>query len=106
MTEEIVDVLPEAGQDVVFSRVSDGAVLLSTGAEVYYGLNETGARIWEHLEGCDTLEELCRALQEDYPDADPEVLRSDVEEILADLDDRGLLRPAGGEAALDATGGG
>ena len=41
--------LPVAGRQVVYKAVADGAVLLHTETEVYYGLNRVGARVWELL---------------------------------------------------------
>lgn len=98
MADETQERLPEITDDVVYSRVSEGGVLLSTETEVYYGLNETGARIWESLASCETMDGLCRRLESEYPEVDPATLRRDVEELLEDLTDHGLLvrRPNGG----------
>lgn len=92
MTDGSERPLPEVVGDVVYNRVSDGAVLLSTDAEVYFGLNETGARIWEHLRECDTVAGLCRALEGEYPEVEPDTIRADVEELLEELAEHGLLR--------------
>lgn len=91
MLSETERLLPEARDDVVFSRVAEGGVLLSTDSEVYFGLNETGTLIWELLQACDTMEGLCRELEEEYPDVDPATLRRDAEELLDDLDEHGLV---------------
>lgn len=92
--------LPWINPDVVFSPVSDGAVLLSTDREVYYGLNEVAATVWTGLEQAESLEGLCGRVSEAYPDADPETIREDVVELLADLERHGLVRfPASRELA-------
>lgn len=96
MTDEIEGGLPEPVDDVVYNRVSDGAVLLSTDGEIYYGLNETGALVWERLGDCDTLDALCRELEGEYPDVGRDELRRDVGELLEELVDHGLLRREGG----------
>ncbi|HKK08593.1 MAG TPA: PqqD family protein [Gemmatimonadota bacterium] len=84
--------LPDVDEDVVFNALPDGAVLLSTREEVYFGLNRTGARIWELLAETSTLDELCARLGEDFPDAPEEGLREDVVELLDRLASEGLIR--------------
>lgn len=82
---------PCRAESVVYNRVSEGAVLLSTEEEVYYGLNETGARAWETLDEAETVGDLVRVLEERYPEVDSEVLRADLEELLDDLRRHGLV---------------
>jgi hypothetical protein len=84
--------LPVAKPDVVYRALPDGAVLFSIQDEVYYGLNTVGAFLWEALPPINsTVEDLCAHLQARYSDVDPAVLRSDVEEILAELKEFGLV---------------
>jgi hypothetical protein len=88
--------LPAARPDVVGSRVTGGAILLSTGQEVYYGLNDVGALVWDLLPRMaafsDLLDEVCRA----YPEVEPDLVRADVLELLDELESMGLVRtPAG-----------
>lgn len=88
--------LPSPSQEVIFKSVSDGAVLFHTGQEVYFGLNAVGAKIWELLPPrCRTWEELISELRTAYPEVDEATLRQDVEELLKELEDNGLLTPAG-----------
>lgn len=100
--------LPRPADGVVYSRVSEGGVLLATEEEVYYGLNEAGARAWEGLREAGTVGELCSRLRDAYPDVDPATLRADVEELLEDLVRQGLLvepsDPARGSGAPDVAG--
>jgi len=87
--------LPVASRQVVYKAVADGAVLLHTQTEVYYGLNRVGARVWELLPPVSsTLDELCEALQRSYPDATLEELRQDVTELFDELISYGLLEVA------------
>jgi hypothetical protein len=88
--------LPRPDPAVVCCEVEDGAVLLSTADEVYYGLNRVGLRIWQLLPPVHRqLDELCDAVARDYPDADRDELRADVEALLSDLLAAKLLvRPA------------
>ena len=92
--------LPEPNPDVIFQFVADGAVLLDTRTEVYFGLNSVGARIWGLLPPvCATLEEACAVLCEDYPEVDEATVRDDVEELLDELGAHGLVMAAGTEGS-------
>lgn len=84
--------LPRPDPDVVYCDVEDGAVLLSTTGEVYYGLNRVGARIWTMLAPAhSSVEELCATLSREYPEVDPAVLRADLMDLLDDLAANGLV---------------
>lgn len=87
--------LPEVDPDVVYSSLPDGAVLLSTREEVYFGLNRTGARIWELLQEAATVDELCSELRGDFPDAPNGQLRRDVLDLLGELEELGLVASRG-----------
>lgn len=88
--------LPRPNPDVIFQAVADGAVLLDTRTEVYFGLNSVGARIWGLLPpACATLEEVCALLCGDYPEVDEPTLRTDVKELLDELATHGLVRFSG-----------
>lgn len=93
--------LPRTGSGVVFSRVDEGGVLLSTEDEVYYGLNEVGAEIWQGLDREETLEGLCSRLEERYPEVSSEELRADVLELLDELSELGLLAETGSRTNRD-----
>jgi len=84
--------LPRPHPAVVYRSVTDGAVLLQMEDEVYFGLNPVGAAIWELLPpACSQLDDLCAHLLQKYPDIDPEVLRQDVVELLAQLQESQLV---------------
>lgn len=85
--------LPRAREDVVHQVVPEGAVLLSTRDEVYFGLNEVGAEVWQLVVAGGTLEHLCERLAARYPEVEGVVLRADVEELLADLAAARLVDP-------------
>lgn len=84
--------LPVPQTGVVFRAVSDGAVLLHAEDEVYFGLNRTGARIWQLMSESEDVNDLCSRLAAEYPDVGQDRLRSDVVELLDRLLDSGLLR--------------
>lgn len=77
---------------VIFKAVSDGAVLLHTESEVYFGLNHVGARVWEMIPGAGThRDDLVRRLAEVYPDVGVDTLEQDVGELLGQLAENGLI---------------
>ncbi len=87
--------LPTTNPRVVFCAVEDGAVLLSTDDEVYFGLNEVGARVWQMLPPTNTtLRQLCDGLAEEYPDAASDEIMADVKELLQLLREQGLVLDA------------
>lgn len=83
--------LPQKNPDIVFRRVSEGAVLLSTEDEVYFGLNEVGALIWELMEEVSTSEELLNALVARYPDVEASQIEADLTGLLDELLKAGML---------------
>lgn len=92
--------LPQPAATVVFQRIDDGAVLFAPATEIYFGLNEVGARVWELLPPvCESLDDVCAQLASAYPDVAAATLRADVEELLAQLLSEGLVTPRDGGAA-------
>ena len=87
-----LDALPTPNAQVIFRSVADGGVLFSTEDEVYFGLNEVGAAIWENLPPATaSFDDLCARLLQRYPDADPAQVRDDVAQLLGELADNGLV---------------
>lgn len=90
---EGLPILPHPHPSVVFREVSDGAVLLQMQDEIYFGLNEVGARVWQLLPPeCRTVDELCERLRERYPEIPPDQIRADVEELLGQFREHRLLQ--------------
>lgn len=86
--------LPIPNPNVIHKAVADGAVLLSTTDEVYYGLNAVGTCIWERLPPVlSHMDDLCISLSTLYPDVDPKTIRADAQELIDDLIAHGLLCP-------------
>ena len=84
--------LPSPHPAVVCKPVSEGAVLLHTETEVYYGLNGVGLRVWESLPpACQDFTEVYDTLQRFYPEVDRAQLVRDVAEILEALSTEGLI---------------
>lgn len=96
ISDLLVHRLPFPKPAVVCCEVEQGAVLLSTDDETYYGLNQVGARIWSLLPPAhSTLQGLCQALAQSYPDVSPETLEEDVRALLDDLLRNGLVLEGG-----------
>lgn len=94
--------LPSPLATVVFQRIDDGAVLFAPATEIYFGLNEVGARVWELLPPVsDSLDALCAQLAVAYPGVESAVLRADVEELLGQLLAEGLVAPPSAGAPSD-----
>ncbi|HEX6964404.1 MAG TPA: PqqD family protein [Gemmatimonadaceae bacterium] len=87
--------LPKANPTVVYSALPDGGVLFSPSDETYFGLNKTGACVWENLHPVrGTIEELCAEVGRCFPDAEPERIQRDVIHLLGALAENGLVLPA------------
>jgi Coenzyme PQQ synthesis protein D (PqqD) len=82
---------PVPSDAVIFQSVGDGAVLLHTRDETYYGLNAVGARVWELLPVCVAFDDLCERLGQHYPDVPLDQIRGDVAELLNSLLTSGLV---------------
>lgn len=76
---------------VVFQKLDDGAVLFAPATELYFGLNDVGALIWELLPRATSQEEVCASIHATFPDVDLAVIQADVDELLARLLAEGLL---------------
>jgi Coenzyme PQQ synthesis protein D (PqqD) len=90
-------VLPTRNPKIIFKALETGAVLYSPQDEVYFGLNPVGVRVWELLPPAHQhLDDVCRVLTTEYPDAPLDVIRADVAELLEELGKLGLVVPADG----------
>ena len=87
---------------VIFQPVSEGAVLLHSETEIYFGLNQVGAAIWELIvDECESVDLMVEAIHKAYPDAEPDMIRADVQELLAELEAQGLLVRGGSDHEAD-----
>ena len=78
-------------ENVLVRRLTDGeSVLLNMTDERYYGLNETGTRMWEALIGEGTVSGAHEVLVELF-DVDPTELLNDLTEFVSELEGAGLL---------------
>ncbi|MBD3175337.1 MAG: PqqD family peptide modification chaperone [Armatimonadia bacterium] len=80
-------------EDVVFTAMQDEAVLLHLGTRKYYGLNETGLRIWQMIQVGANVGDVVTALSEEY-EAEGDELREAVLTLIGELLEEGLVRVA------------
>ena len=78
-------------EQALYKELDGEAVLLHLDSETYFGLNAVGARMWELLTTAPAMRDALDALLEEY-DVDPATLRKDMDELVAELEARGLLR--------------
>lgn len=76
--------------DAVEAEVDGQRVVMSPQDFGYFGLEGTGAVVWDRLVEPVTLDELVDALASDY-DAEADTVRADVDEFLSALHAAGLL---------------
>lgn len=74
----------------VSSRLGDEVAILELDRGVYYGLNDTGAFLWNLMQKPVRVNEMRAALVEEY-DVDAETAEKDLLRVLADLRDAGLI---------------
>ena len=77
-------------EDVVFRKIADEFVLVpirqkAVDLKSIYTLNETGAFIWEMVDGSKTVSEIKERIVRDF-EADPASAESDTREILSQLE--------------------
>jgi hypothetical protein len=90
------DSLPLAvaiAEDVLCQEIDDEVVLLKIQSQQYYGLNEVGAQMWKSLVDSGNVTAAEDSLAKMYEIEEP-VLRADLQRLLRDLLDAGLLRAA------------
>jgi Coenzyme PQQ synthesis protein D (PqqD) len=75
---------------VLHQQLGEETVLLHLATERYYGLDEVGSRVWQLLQEHRTLDPIVGALLDEY-DVDETTLRGDLERLLDELADLGLV---------------
>ena len=76
--------------DVLFQDIGGEAVLLDLASERYFGLNEVGTRIWQLIEAALPLQDVHRALCEEF-DAEASQIERDMLALVGALADAGLI---------------
>lgn len=87
------DLRVRMAESVLAQRVGDEMVLLDMSDEMYLGLNDTAALMWEQLAAGKTAGEAVAAVLAEY-DADEARVQADLVALLDDLVARKLVAPA------------
>ena len=86
--------------NVLIRFLDKESVLLNIETERYFGLDETGTRMWQLATAAPNIETACQQLLDEY-EVKPEALRSDLTELLGKLIENGLLQVASGDVGTD-----
>lgn len=81
----------EVPRHVLVRFLEKESVLLNLETERYYGLDETGTRMWQVVTATPSIETAYAQLLSEF-DVEAELLRQNVSEFLGRLADDGLLR--------------
>jgi hypothetical protein len=75
---------------VLVRELQGESVVLNLQTERYFGLDEVGTRMWAVLTTADSIQAGYDALLAEY-EVEPERLRSDIEQLVGQLVDHGLV---------------
>ena len=82
---------PIVSSAVLSQEVNGETVLLDLDGESYFGLNDTGTRIWQLLKNQCSVREMLDIIEVEF-DAPRERLESDLWELLSRLSEAGIIR--------------
>jgi hypothetical protein len=84
----------KVSDEVVFRELDGEAVLLNLASGMYFGLDETGTRIWQLIDQHRHLAEVLAALCEEF-DVSRDTMERDLLTLVSELSEKGLLVAAG-----------
>ena len=89
--------------DVMIRIVGQESVILDLKTERYLGLNEVGTQMWSAIVGCTSIQSAYEMLLVEY-EVDPKRLREDLQDLLRQLVEHGLVKlsPAGEAAEAES----
>ena len=74
-------------------KLGQDLMLYDSESDKVHVFNETGAIIWELLDGKNTMGKIEEILAQSFDDASPQDISKDIEEILRKLEKEGLVIP-------------
>ena len=77
-------------ENLFVGNVEDGVLIVDLPTQRYYKLNETQAAIWKYSDGGRTVDQIAKAVSEEF-DAGYEAVRGDVVRAVEDLVEKGLV---------------
>lgn len=84
--EDVVQV----NEDAVFRELDGEAVILNLDTGIYFGLNETGTRIWNLIAEHGSLQRAAETMVEEY-EAPRSSLENDILQLVGQLLEKGLV---------------
>ena len=92
-SDKIIDLqtIVSRNEELIFSSLDEGTVMMSLENSEYYGLDSIGRRIWELMETPVKVSAICASLTGEY-DVDPEQCRKDVIAFLEQLAEKDILK--------------
>ena len=81
---------------VIYRELAGEFVLLNLQSGVYYGLDAVGSRVWQLLMDSRGIDDVCTTLLDEY-DVSADTLRADIERLVGELTDKGLVIVASGD---------
>lgn len=84
--------------DVMFRVLGDEAVLLNLATGTYFGLDDVGTRMWQLMSEHGSTDKVIEALMDEY-EVDEALLQSDLNKLIKNLVDNGLVNTDAQEAA-------
>ena len=84
--------------DVMLRIIGDEAVILNLKSELYLGLNPVGTRMWTVLQDAPSIQAAYESLLDEF-EVEPERLRQDIDQLLDQMLEQGLIELHPGEAA-------
>src|SRR5712671_2916434 len=82
----------KVSDDVVFRELDGEGVILNLASGIYFGLDDTGTRMWRLIDQHRDLRMVLSALCDEY-EAPSETLERDLISLVAELTEKGLLVP-------------
>jgi hypothetical protein len=79
--------------EAICQKVSGEMVILDLNSESYFGLNETGCRIWQLLEAGYAIPDILQTLTDEF-DVSRQELETDLQALLDALEAAGLIQQA------------
>lgn len=77
--------------DILYQELSNGEIVfLNLDNESYYGLDDVGSIIWDEITSTEDLETAFNNLLDKF-DVTPHILRKDLEELLDQMVENGIL---------------
>ncbi len=92
MNKEFFEKCLKREEKVVWRALEKDCILLHLTSGIYYTLNDVGRFLWESFDGKRKLQDIYEEMLDQY-EADPEMAKNDMSELIDDLMKEGLVKP-------------